>query len=256
MNQPVSGRLQCRTPPKTYKTYDGTFKLPTLDTQPPRRNMTRHLKTITKTAKQSQLMKTRRTRKGRRRREREARGESIANVTGATRTSPLAEETTEGVSKLHTVRERREKRARTKKLTKVSQSLLHRRLGHRSISSLLLAVRDVLWDDIQITPDRDELCETCEITLFRKAKKGNNPLEDLGEGIPGQMVMIDIIHNPIDRSITTDTYHKYYSGVIDVASRYFVPMGMPDKKPVPTVFNALKEWARLQGCYRILFARG
>jgi transposase InsO family protein len=60
------------------------------------------------------------------------------------------------------------------------------------------------------------------------------------------MVMIDIIHNPTDRSITMDTYHKYYLGVIDVASRYFVPMGIPDKKPL-TVFNALKEWSRIHG---------
>jgi hypothetical protein len=88
---------------------------------------------------------------------------------------------TEGVSQLHAVRVRGEKRARTNKLTRVSQSLLHRRLGHRSISSLLLPDRDVLWDDIQITPDRDEFCDKCEITLSRKANRGNNPLEDLGK---------------------------------------------------------------------------
>jgi hypothetical protein len=138
---------------------------------------------------------------------------------------------TEGMSQLYAVRERGDKRARTNTLTKVSQSLLHRRLGHRSISSLVLADRDVLWDDIQITPDRDDFCETCEITLSRKAKRGSNPLEELGKDIPGQMVMIDIIHNPATCSLTKDTYHKYYLCIIDVASRYSVPIGMTDKRP-------------------------
>jgi hypothetical protein len=90
------------------------------------------------------------------------------------------------------------------------------------------------------TPDRDEFCETCEITLSRKAKRGNNMLEDLGRVIPVQMAMIDIIHNPVDRSLTKNTYYKNYMGIVDVASRYFVPLGMYEKKPL-TVFNALME---------------
>jgi hypothetical protein len=159
---------------------------------------------------------------------------------------PPCPEPTEGVSQLHAVRERGEKRARTEKLTKVNQSLLHRRLGHVAISSLLMADKDVLWADVKMIPDRDEFCETCEITLSRKANRGKIPLEDLGKVIPGQMVMIDIIHNPATCSLTRDTYHKYYLGIIDVASRYFVPIGMTDKTP-RTVFTALKKWVRLHG---------
>jgi hypothetical protein len=86
--------------------------------------------------------------------------------------------------------------------------------------------------------------ETCEITLSRKAKRGNNPLEDLWKVIPGQMVVNDIIHNAAIRSLTKDTYYKYYLEIIDVASRYFVPIGVTDKTP-RTVFTALKKWARL-----------
>jgi hypothetical protein len=58
--------------------------------------------------------------------------------------------------------------------------------------------------------------------------------------------MIDIIHNPAIRSLTKDTYYKYYLGIIEVASRYFVPIGITDKTP-RTVLTALKKWARLHG---------
>jgi hypothetical protein len=83
--------------------------------------------------------------------------------------------------------------------------------------------------NVKIVPDKDEFCETCKITLARKANRGKKPLENLGP--PGQMIMIDIIPSPATRLLTPDTYHKYYLGIIDVASRFFVPMGIQDKMP-------------------------
>jgi hypothetical protein len=71
---------------------------------------------------------------------------------------------TEGVEHIHAVSQRHEMRARSGTLTKIPQSLLHRRLGHRSIASLMMGDQDVLWDDVQMIPDRDEFCETCQIT--------------------------------------------------------------------------------------------
>jgi hypothetical protein len=153
---------------------------------------------------------------------------------------------TEGVEHIHAVSQREEMRAKSGPITKIPQSLLHRRLGHRSIASLMMADQDVLWEDVQMIPDKDEFCETCQITLSRKANRGKHSLENLGKIIPGQMVMVDIIHNPAKRSITTDTYFRYYLGVIDVASRYFVPMGLRDKRPT-TVFNAMRDWATAHG---------
>jgi hypothetical protein len=60
------------------------------------------------------------------------------------------------------------------------------------------------------------------------------------------MIMIDIIPSPATRSLTPDTYHKYYLGIIEVASRFFVPMGIQDKMPT-TVYNALVKWALWHG---------
>jgi hypothetical protein len=153
---------------------------------------------------------------------------------------------TEGVEHIHAVIQREEMRARSGPLTKIPQSLLHRRLGHRSIASLMMADQDVLWEDVQMIPDKDEFCETCQITLSRKANRGRHSLENMGKIVPGQMVMVDIIHNPAKQSITADTYFPYCLGIIDVASRYFVPMGLRDKRPT-TVFNAMRDWATTHG---------
>jgi hypothetical protein len=109
-----------------------------------------------------------------------------------------------------------------------------------------MANEDALWNDVKIVQDKDEFCETCKITLARKANRGKKPLEDLGPVVPGQMIMIDIIPSPATRSLTPDTYHKYYLGIIDVASRFFVPMGIQDKLPT-TVYNALAKWALWHG---------
>jgi hypothetical protein len=70
----------------------------------------------------------------------------------------------------------------------------------------MMAVQDVLWEDVQMIPDKDEFCETCQITISRKANKGKHSLENMGKIICEQMVMEYIIHNPAKQSITADTY--------------------------------------------------
>jgi hypothetical protein len=79
---------------------------------------------------------------------------------------------TEGVELIHAVSQRQEMRAGSGTPTKIPQSLMHRRLGHRSIASLMMADQDILWADVTMIPDKDEFCETCQITLSRKANKG------------------------------------------------------------------------------------
>jgi hypothetical protein len=132
------------------------------------------------------------------------------------------------------------------KRTKVSQRLLHRRLGHKPISSLLLAQRDNFWDDIELISEEDDFCETCKITTAQKAKRGSKPLEELEPIVPGTFVMVDIINNPSSRSITRSTHLPYSLAVTDVASRIFEPIGIKDKRAA-TVFNAIQEWATCYG---------
>jgi transposase InsO family protein len=153
--------------------------------------------------------------------------------------------TGEGVQ-IHSVRAHRQRSKQTHPRIKIPQSLLHRRLGHRSMSSILMANEDDLWDDVKITEDRDEFCEICSITTARKASTGRGNLEALGSVVPGEVVMIDIVNNPSTESITSDTNFKFYLLIVDMASRFLVPIGIQDKKP-KTVLEALKTWSTHYG---------
>ncbi|KAG7340238.1 reverse transcriptase RNA-dependent DNA polymerase [Nitzschia inconspicua] len=128
----------------------------------------------------------------------------------------------------------------------VEQNLLHRRLGHRAISTLLLANEDNVWADVRMTTDNDHFCETCKITTARKANRGSNPLETIDTLVPGMCIMVDIVKNPSSESITSSTYYPFYLTTTDMASRFFVPIGMR-RKTSHDVFLALQEWATSYG---------
>jgi transposase InsO family protein len=150
---------------------------------------------------------------------------------------------TDSTTEMHAAKERRKDRETlSPSPTKICQSLLHRRLGHRSMSTILMADEDDMWNDVDVIQDREEFCETCKITTARKSNRGANPLEELGEVVPGQFVMTDIVTNPTQRSITADSHFKYYLVILDAASRLFVPMGIQDKRP-RTIFEAIQDWA-------------
>jgi hypothetical protein len=58
--------------------------------------------------------------------------------------------------------------------------------------------------------------------------------------------MVDIVINPADRSITTNTYFPYYLNITDAGSRFFVPIGIQDKKG-KIIFRAIQDWATSYG---------
>jgi hypothetical protein len=58
--------------------------------------------------------------------------------------------------------------------------------------------------------------------------------------------MVDIVSNPTTSSITAASYFPYYLAVTDVASRFFVPLGLKNKT-ADSVFQALQEWATSYG---------
>jgi hypothetical protein len=80
------------------------------------------------------------------------------------------------------------------------------------------------------------------MTTARKANKGNSPLELMEDIVPGSFIMVDIVANPTTSSITAATYIPYYLAITDVASRFFVPLGLKDETP-DSLIQALQEWA-------------
>ena len=60
----------------------------------------------------------------------------------------------------------------------VSLELMHRRFGHRSTKSILLAEESDLYTDLKVTPEPDEFCETCKVSTMRAANKGHEKEDD------------------------------------------------------------------------------
>jgi hypothetical protein len=80
------------------------------------------------------------------------------------------------------------------------------------------------------------------MTTARKANKGHSPLELMEDIVPGSFIMVDIVANPTTSSITAAAYFPYYLANTDVASRFFVPLGLKDQT-ADSVYQALQEWA-------------
>jgi hypothetical protein len=57
----------------------------------------------------------------------------------------------------------------TNKKRNVNLQLMHHCLGHCSVESLFLGNSDNIWNDVTVQKDPETVCETCQITLARRA---------------------------------------------------------------------------------------
>jgi transposase InsO family protein len=107
---------------------------------------------------------------------------------------------------------------------KILLELLHRRLGHATMKTLLAADSSDLYNDTKIEFEPTGPCLDCRITTIRASNKGKKPV---GEStVPGQVWFLDIIQNPSRSGLTSSTYYPYYMNLVDSCSRYQVFIGM------------------------------
>jgi transposase InsO family protein len=107
---------------------------------------------------------------------------------------------------------------------KILLELLHRRLGHAAVKTLLAADQSNLYDDVKIEFEPTGPCLDCQIATIRSANRGK---KSVGEStIPGQVNFLDIIQNPSRTGLTSSTHYPYYLNVVDSYSRYQVFIGM------------------------------
>ena len=106
----------------------------------------------------------------------------------------------------------------------VGCDLMHARLGHRKLESVLLAHKAELWNDVSLKPEPDKICQVCQITLSRKANRSKkSPTETT---IPGHTIEVDIIKHPHNRSVPAAYHFKYFLLIVDVASTFSVLLGL------------------------------
>jgi hypothetical protein len=122
----------------------------------------------------------------------------------------------------------------------VGLELMHNRLGHRSHDAILLANQHNIWNDVTVTRDPESICETCRITLSRRANQSHNRPQDYPTR-PGRMVMADIISNPFAKGLTPKSHFPYYLLVVDVVSHLPVFLGLRKIDSI-MVFRALQRY--------------
>jgi hypothetical protein len=120
-------------------------------------------------------------------------------------------------------------------------SLMHNRLGHRSVGAIMLANKDDLWNDVSVMPEPDKICETCRITLSRKANRSKIP--PLRSKFARHTILLDIEKNPSPKGLTPGTHFPFFLVVVDQATTFSVLLGTR-KIPSAEVLQLVKlYWA-------------
>jgi len=108
--------------------------------------------------------------------------------------------------------------------TTVSLELVHERLGHRSVRTIIAGETAKVWKGIRIQPGTDDYCVNCKIGGIPKANRGRSPPSDATR--PGQVLFTDVIPNPAQGALTSSTSFKNYLIIVCAYSRYFVFIGL------------------------------
>jgi hypothetical protein len=78
---------------------------------------------------------------------------------------------------------------------------------------------------VSLKPELDSMCDTCNITLLRKANRGKTKPSSYPKK-PGRMVVADIICNPFKHGLTDASHFEYYIFFVNVASIHAPLLGL------------------------------
>ena len=123
---------------------------------------------------------------------------------------------------------------------KIELDILYRRLGCRSIKTLLSANQDDLWDDSSIII-RTDLISSSDHDIATIRKRNRRTYSEPNQSIhPGQILCIDIVKNPAKcPGLTQDTTFPSYLLAVDKFSRFPFIVGLFNVK-VDTIIIALQ----------------
>jgi hypothetical protein len=110
---------------------------------------------------------------------------------------------------------------------RINLELLHKRLGHCAIKTLLAASNDDLYNDVTIVHEPTGFCSGCQIGSIRTTQRGDHPVGPTTQS--GLVWFLDIITNPAHEGLTRQSYSKYYLNMVDSYSRYQIlhPLAAP-----------------------------
>ena len=127
---------------------------------------------------------------------------------------------------------------------RVRSELLHKRLGHRYLKTILTASAHDVWADTiaEITPDQE--CVDCQIATICASDR--NKQSHTPAGRFGEMVFMDIEHAIAGGSLTPDSSLPFYLFIVDGYSRYCKLYGLREKSTAE-VISAMKKFVADHG---------
>jgi len=106
-------------------------------------------------------------------------------------------------------------------------SLLHDRLGHRAIRTLLAADEHGVWQDTRIRMEPENDCVTCQIATIRATARNKHPHTPAGH--PGATVFMDILPCKSSLGLTPKASYAHCLILVDAFSRFSVIYGLRHK---------------------------
>ena len=99
---------------------------------------------------------------------------------------------------------------------KIALELLHQRLGHISIRSLLAGDTVNVWEDVELRIYPDPFCTSCQIYSMNKKARSKITLRSKA---PFKWVFMDIIPSTAPKSLTSDKTFSNYLLIVDAYSK-------------------------------------
>jgi hypothetical protein len=119
---------------------------------------------------------------------------------------------------------------------------LHKRLGHIPLKTIAAAYKANCWkDNVKVQWDSDPNCLTCDIAMSRKTNRKRGTVSESNR--PGEILHLDVAHNPSTVGLTKSTYRKYYLGIADAKSHAYFLVGLNDQS-TKSIIEALEYYAQ------------
>jgi len=117
-------------------------------------------------------------------------------------------------------------------------SLLHNRLGHRAISTILATDEHRFWHDTRVHIEPETDCNTCKIATI--CKTDGNKLPHTPAGHPGESMFMDILPCKSQPGLMPKTSHAYCLILVDAYAQFSAIYGLSNKSTKSVVDTILE----------------
>ena len=124
---------------------------------------------------------------------------------------------------------------------RMNVELAHDIFGHRAVSSLLMASKANVWDDVTMVAGEDSWCESCRIATAPKTARSKSMMRFKGK--PLEHMFVDLVPAPGQMRGIKGYNETSFLFLVDPISRFVSKINMSEKSAKNTI-SALIEWRK------------